>query len=72
MLKHGGHYLSVVVSSQALEHIDPSEYGDARSERFTEYRGQFEQIAKDKFERGLTEHDGTLCVRGRDLPGQGN
>lgn len=70
-MRHEGLSLSVLVSSHALDRIDPADYGDARLERFNEYRGQFETIASNKFDRGLAEQDGTVCVRGRDLPCKG-
>lgn len=70
-MRHQGLSLSVLVSLHALEHIDPADYGDGRLQRFNEFRRQFEIIAGNKFDRGLVEHDGTVCVRGRDLPGNG-
>jgi hypothetical protein len=66
-----GRAVSVLVSRHALEDIDPPEHGDEHIERFNEYRSQFEQIASDKYEKGLVEQDGTVCIRGRDLPGHG-
>jgi hypothetical protein len=67
-----GRTISVLVSRHALEDIDPPEHGDKHIERFNEYRSQFEQIASDKYDRGLLERDGTVCIRGRDLPGKGH
>jgi len=68
----GGRSISVLVSRHALENIDPPEHGKAPIQRFNEYRSQFEQIASDKYDRGLLELDGTVCIRGRDLPGKGH
>jgi predicted PolB exonuclease-like 3'-5' exonuclease len=71
-MNDGGRIVSVLVSRHALEDIDPPEHGDERIERFNEYRRQFEEIASDKYDKGLLEQDGTVCIRGRDLPGSGH
>jgi hypothetical protein len=68
----GSRTVTVLVSRHALEDIDPPEHGEEHIERFNEYRKQFEQIASDKYDRGLIERDGTVCIRGRDLPGRGH
>jgi len=68
----GGRTISVLVSRHALEDIDRPQHGDAHLQRFNEYRIQFEQIASDKYDRGQLEQDGTVCIRGRDLPGKGH
>jgi hypothetical protein len=72
MMNDAGRAVSVLVSRHALEDIDPPEHGDAHIKRFNEYRSQFEEIASDKFDNGLVEQDGTVCIRGRDLPGKGH
>ena len=64
--------VSVLVSLHALEDIDPKAHSGGHIERFAEYRTQFEQIASDKFDKGHLEQDGTVCIRGRDLPGKGH
>jgi hypothetical protein len=66
-----GRDISVLVSRHALEDIAQPEQRGRRIARFNEYRSRFEQIASDKYDRGLIEEDGTVCIRGRDLPGQG-
>jgi hypothetical protein len=71
-MNDGARTISVLVSRHALEDIDPPEHGDGHIERFNEYRKQFEQIASDKYDNGLIERDGTVCIRGRDLPGKGH
>ena len=64
--------VSILVSRQALEDIDLQPFGGAGITRFNKFRSQFEQIASDKFDKGHLERDGTVCIRGRDLPGRGN
>jgi len=64
--------IPVLVSRHALEDVDPAAHGNWHIARFNEYRAQFEQIASDKYDRGLIEKDGTVCIRGRDLPGKGH
>lgn len=71
-MNDGGRTVSVLVSRHALEDIDPPEHGEELMLRFNEYREQFEQIASDKYDKGLIEGDGTVCIRGRDLPGKGH
>jgi len=73
IMNDAGRTVSVLVSRHALEDIEPPEHGDEHTEleRFNEYRSQFEQIASDKYDKGLVEQDGTVCIRGRDLPSQG-
>jgi hypothetical protein len=66
-----GRTVHVFVSRHALEYIAWSEHGNGHVERFNEYRCQFEQIASEKYDDGLIERDGTICIRGRDLPGKG-
>jgi hypothetical protein len=68
----GGCPISVLVSRHALEDIDPPGHGEAYLQRFNDYRLQFETIAVDKYDKGLLEQDGTVCIRGRDLPGKGH
>jgi hypothetical protein len=72
LMKDGGRTVSILVSRRALEDVDAAEHGDEHMERFNEYRIQFEQIASDKYDKGLVELDGTVCIRGRDLPGNGH
>ena len=64
--------VSVFVSRHALEDIGPQTHSGGDIERFNEYRAQFEQIASDKYDKGHLERDGTVCIRGRDLPGKGH
>lgn len=71
MMNREGRIVSVLVSRHALDDIDPPAGCEGPVERFREYRKQFEEIAGDKFDRGLVEEDGTVCVRARDLPGHG-
>ena len=71
-MNDAGRAVSVLVSRHALENIDPPGHVDKHIERFNEYRRQFEQIASDKYDKGLLEQDGTVCIRGRDLPGNGH
>lgn len=68
----GEQTIGVFVSCQALEGIDPKPRGRGTIERFNEYRAQFEEIARDKYDKGHLERDGNLCIRGRDLPGSGH
>ncbi len=72
MMNDGIRTISVLVSRHALEDIDPPEHGDEHFERFNKYRRQFEQIASDKYDKGFVEQDGSVCIRGRDLPGKGH
>jgi len=71
-MSDGARTISILVSRHALEDVDPPEHGDKHIERFNLYRKQFEQIASDKYDKGLVEKDGTVCIRGRDLPGKGH
>jgi hypothetical protein len=71
-MNDGSRTISVLVSRHALENVDPPMHSDEHIERFREYRKQFEQIASDKYDRGQLEQDGTVCIRGRDLPGKGH
>ncbi len=64
--------VSVLVSRQALEDIDPKPHSNGTIERFNEYRAQFEEIASDKYDKGHLEQDGNVCIRSRDLPGRGH
>lgn len=64
--------ISIFVSRHALEDIDPKPHRGGNLERFNEYRAQFEEIASDKYDKGHLERDGTVCIRGRDLPGNGH
>lgn len=68
----GSDTISILVSRHALEDVGPTAHVDGDLERFNEYRKQFEQIASDKYDRGFLERDGTVCIRGRDLPGKGH
>jgi uncharacterized protein DUF1488 len=71
-MKDGDRPVRILVSRHALEDIDrPVQHGE-RMARFNEYRRQFEQIASHKYDKGLIEDDGSVCIRGRDLPGQGH
>lgn len=72
LMKDGVRTVGVLVSRHALEDVDAAEHGDAGIARFDDYRVQFEQIASDKYDRGLVEQDGTVCIRGRDLPAKGH
>jgi Protein of unknown function (DUF1488) len=64
----GDKTISVFVSCQALEGIDAQPHVGGTIERFTEYRAQFEEIARDKYDKGHWERDGNVCIRSRDLP----
>jgi hypothetical protein len=64
--------VSILVSRHALEDICPQAHGGGDLERFNEYRVQFEEIASDKYDKGHLERDGSVCIRGRDLPGKGH
>lgn len=64
--------VSVFVSRQALDDVDPKPHSGGTIERFNEYRAQFEEIASNKYDRGHLERDGHVCIRGRDLPGGGH
>jgi len=68
----GSGTISILVSRHALEDVGTSAHVDGDLERFNEYRKQFEQIASGKYDRGFLERDGTVCIRGRDLPGKGH
>jgi hypothetical protein len=70
-MKDDARAIRVLVSLQALEDIDPPDHGEKHIERFNEYRLQFEEIARQKYDKGFVEQDGTICIRGRDLPGLG-
>ncbi len=71
-MNDGARLIRVLVSRHALEDVDAPVQSGGRIKRFDEYRKQFEQIASDKFDKGLLERDGTVCIRGRDLPGKGH
>ena len=71
-MKLSAQAVSILVSQQALEDIDLQPFGAAGVARFNKYRSQFEQIASDKFDKGHLERDGSVCIRGRDLPGRGH
>ena len=72
LMRDGTDTVTVLVSLHALEDIDAPAHSGGHLERFNEYRKQFEQIASDKFDSGRVERDGTVCIRGRDLPGKGH
>jgi hypothetical protein len=71
-MKFSAQAVSILVSRRALEDIDAQPLGGAGIARFNKFRPQFEQIASDKFDKGHLERDGTVCIRGRDLPGRGH
>lgn len=71
-MNDGADTVSVLVSRHALEDVEPAAHVFGHVERSNEYRRQFEQIASDKYDNGLLERDGTVCVRGRDFPGKGH
>lgn len=67
----GSSTVLVLVSAHALDRIAPRTHEDAALPRFNEYRAQFEQIASEKYDKRHCEPDGTICIRGRDLPERG-
>jgi len=71
MMNHSQLSLSVLVSCHALEAVVRSEYGDARVQRFNQFRQRFERIACEKLDKGFVGQDRTVCIRGRGLPGRG-
>lgn len=67
----GSTTVQVLVSAHALDRIAPRTDADRTLARFNEYRGQFEQIASEKYDKQQLEADGSVVIRGRDLPERG-
>ena len=66
-MKDGSKLVIVLVSSPALE---KSEIADDHGHFYTFKlnRKKFERIASTKYESGIVEPDGTVCIRAMDMP----
>ena len=66
-MKDGSKLVSVLFSSPALE---KSEIADDHGHFYTFKlnRKKFERIASTKYENGIVEPDGTVCIRAMDMP----
>ena len=66
-MKDGSKLVIVLVSSPALE---KSEIADDHGHFYTFKlnRKKFERIASTKYENGIVEPDGTVCIRAMDMP----
>jgi hypothetical protein len=68
-MKDGSKRVDILVSNAALDDIDYASRDDCSYfHRFKEHRLQFEGIARDKYEKGYVELDGTVCIKTHDLP----
>ncbi|MEO8420031.1 MAG: DUF1488 family protein [Hyphomicrobium sp.] len=69
VMKDGSKRVDILVSNAALDDIDYASRDDCSYfHRFKEHRLQFEGIARDKYEKGYVELDGTVCIKTHDLP----
>ena len=69
VMRDGGKRVEVLVSNAALDDIDnvsPDEC--SYFHRFKEHRRSFEHIASQKYDKGYVELDGTVRIKGIDLP----
>ena len=66
-MKDGSKMVTVLVSSPAIE---KSEIADDHGYfcTFKLNRKSFERIASTKYEHGIVEPDGTVCIRAMDMP----
>ena len=66
-MKDGSKLVTVLVSIPALE---KSEIADDHGHFYTFKlnRKKFERIASTKYENGIVEPDGTVCIRAMDMP----
>jgi hypothetical protein len=68
-MKDGSKKVTVLVCNPALENIELSPVDrEAFFGTFKIYRKSFERIAREKYERGHVETDGTVCIRAIDVP----
>ncbi len=69
VMKDGTKRVDVIVSNAALEDLDDVSVRECSYfHRFKEHRLHFETIARDKYDKGYVETDGTVCIRTADLP----
>ena len=67
VMKDGSKLVTVLVSSLALANSEIAEdHGYFCT--FKLNRKSFERIASTKYENGFVEPDGTVCIRGMDVP----
>ena len=67
VMKDGSKVVTVLVSSPALENAEiADDHGHFYT--FKLNRKKFERIASTKYENGIVEPDGTVCIRAMDMP----
>jgi hypothetical protein len=68
-MKDGTKTVVLLVSNAVLENIESATYDHGSYFRpFKRYRKRFEQMARDKYEKGYVEPDGSVSIKTRDLP----
>lgn len=69
VMKDGGRHVDIIVSNAALDDLDDVSPDEASYfHRFKVHRTQFEIIAREKYDKGYVELDGTVCIKASDLP----
>jgi hypothetical protein len=69
VMRDGGKRVEVLVSNAALDDIDNVSTDECSYfHRFKEHRRSFEHIASQKYDKGYVELDGTVRIKGIDLP----
>ena len=69
VMRDGGKRVEVLVSNAALDDIDNVSTDEGSYfHRFKEHRRSFEYIASEKYDKGYVELDGTVRIKGIDLP----
>ena len=69
VMRDGGKRVEVLVSNAALDDIDNVSTDECSYfHRFKEHRRSFEYIASQKYDKGYVELDGTVRIKGIDLP----
>lgn len=69
VMKDGGKRVNIVVSNAALDDLDYVSPDEASYfHRFKVHRLHFETIARQKYDKGYVELDGTVCIKANDLP----
>jgi hypothetical protein len=68
-MRDGGKRVEVLVSNAALDDIDHVSVDECSYfHRFKEHRQRFEHIASQKYDKGYVELDGSVRIKGLDLP----
>lgn len=69
VMKDGGRRVDIIVANAALDDLEDESSDEASYfNRFKLHRAQFERIARQKYDRGYVELDGSVCIKASDLP----